>query len=269
MKYSFTRLFLISFLLTSLFYVPQAFSQENWTESEQIKQLFQQANIDGTFVLYDVKANSFVGYNKTRAEKRFIPASTFKIANTLIGLEEKAIKNVDEIIPYGGKKQPVASWEKDMSLRDAIKISNIPIYQELARRIGLKNMQKNLTALNYGNAQIGTTVDTFWLKGPLQISALEQCYFLANLAGKKLPFSLKTQEAACEILITEQSNTWSLFSKTGTVSVENPQIGWWIGWVEKNNDIYAFAININIVNPEDASKRITLGRACLEALKIL
>ena len=33
-----------------------------------------------------------------------------------------------------------------MSLRDAIKASNVPVYQELARRIGLERMRANVRA---------------------------------------------------------------------------------------------------------------------------
>jgi beta-lactamase class D len=238
-------------------------------ESPKLEILFREARIEGTFVLYDRSANSFIGYNKVRAETRFIPASTFKIPNSLIGLSTKAVKNVDEILPYGGGKQPAAAWEKDMSLRDAIKISNIPIYQELARRIGLENMQKSVAELHYGNAEIGSVVDVFWLKGPLEISPIEQTRFLADLAEKKLPFPLEAQEAVCEIIMVEQGNGWTLFAKTGTVAQQNPQIGWWVGWVEKGGRIYSFAINLNLQKPEDAGKRVELGRACLEVLEIL
>jgi beta-lactamase class D len=156
-----------------------------------------------------------------------------------------------------------------MSLRDAIKISNIPIYQELARRIGLENMQKSVAGLHYGNAEIGSAVDVFWLKGPLEISPIEQTRFLANLAGKKLPFPLEAQEAVRGIIMIEQGDGWALFAKTGTVAEQSPQIGWWVGWVEKGGRIYSFAINLSLRKPEDAGKRVELGRACLEALDIL
>ena len=73
-----------------------------------------------------------------------------------------------------------------MSLHDAIRISNVPVYQELARRIGLDRMSENLALLDYGNEDTGTIVDMFWLQGPLKISALEQAKFLARLAQERL-----------------------------------------------------------------------------------
>ena len=69
--------------------------------------------------------------------------------------------------------------------------------------------------------------------------------------------------------MTEQGDGWVLFAKTGTAAQQSPQIGWWVGWVEKNNRIYSFAINLNMQKPEDAGKRTEIGRACLEALEIL
>ncbi len=66
-----------------------------------------------------------------------MPASTFKIANTLIGLDQGAAKDVHEVVGFRGQPQPVKEWERDMSLRDAIAMSNVAIYQALARRVGL------------------------------------------------------------------------------------------------------------------------------------
>src|SRR5919106_3466173 len=117
-------------------FAPQAYTLD-WQDSPAISQLFNNAGVEGAFVLYDVTAQSLIGYNLARASTRFIPVSTFKIANTLIGLSVGAVKNVDEVLPYGGKPQPFKAWERDMGLREAIALSNAAIYQELARRIGL------------------------------------------------------------------------------------------------------------------------------------
>ena len=138
-------------------------------ETRAIEDAFKKAGVEGTFVLYDVQEKTHTGYNSSRAAKRFIPASTFKIANSLIGLSVGAVKDVDDILLYGGKPQYLAIWEHDMSLRAAIKISNVPIYQELARRTGLKDMQENIDKLNYGNKTIGNIVDKFWLRGRINL----------------------------------------------------------------------------------------------------
>ena len=150
--------------------------------NHKIEEIFSKADINATFVLYDMQKEKLITHNQARAQKRYTPASTFKIANSLIGLETKAVKNIDEQIPYLGPENPfIASWKEDMGLRKAIAISNVPIYQELARRIGLERMKHYLKSFEYGNVNTGEIIDRFWLDGPLEISALEQVHFLKKL----------------------------------------------------------------------------------------
>ncbi|MDR1935422.1 MAG: class D beta-lactamase [Candidatus Accumulibacter sp.] len=244
-------------------------SSIEWKDNADIKAIFDTANVAGTFVLYDVNAGTFQGYNPGRAEMRFIPASTYKIPHTLIALSTRVVENVDEILPYGGNAQPVKAWERDMSLRDAIKISNVPIYQGIARRIGIENMHSRLAELAYGNGNVGKIVDTFWLEGPLAISAVEQTRFLARLALGNLPVLLAAQDQTREIMLIERTNEYGLFAKTGSALRVPPHVGWWVGWVEKSGHVYAFALNIDISPQGDSSNRIALGRSCLKALGIL
>ena len=153
-----------------------------------------------------------------------------------------------------------------MSLRDAIKISNVPIYQELARRIGLSTMQENIVKLNYGNNKIGDVVDRFWLDGPVMISAIEQSEFLANLALNKLPFSKEHQNAVVDILEIERSENGILYAKSGWTTAPNPDTGWWVGWINRDGQIYAFALNIDTKIDADVAKREQLARASLKIL---
>jgi len=165
-----------------------------WQTVPAITALFASAQMDGTFVVYDPDAQRLRGHNQVRAETRFVPASTFKIANSLIGLSVGAVSSVDEVIPYTGDAEPfIKAWARDMGLRDAIALSNVPIYQALARRIGLSRMQEYVTQLGYGNADIGTQVDQFWLQGPLKISAVEQTQFLYRLTQGALPVPAAVQ----------------------------------------------------------------------------
>lgn len=182
-KYIFTLAIIFSYLLIPNLTHAQSL---NWQENEKVAAIFSKAQTNGTFVLFDVTENKFIGYNLERAEKRYSPASTFKIPNTLIGLETGAVKDLDEIIVYSGK--PVDNWKPSSSLREAIAVSNLPIYQTLASRIGLDRMQEQMNKISYGNNEIGKVVDIFWIKGPLEISAIEQTQFLALLAQEKLPF---------------------------------------------------------------------------------
>lgn len=99
-----------------------------WNDSQAVDKLFGAAGVKGTFVLYDVQRQRYVGHDRERAETRFVPASTYKVANSLIGLSTGAVRSADEVLPYGGKPQRFKAWEHDMSLRDAIEASNVPVY---------------------------------------------------------------------------------------------------------------------------------------------
>ena len=241
-----------------------------WEEKPEIAKLFNDAQINGTFVLYDVSNNKFIGYNESRAKTRYIPASTFKIANSLIGLAEGAVKNVDEILPYKGETKPfIAAWGHDMGLREAIKLSNVPIYQELARRIGLNDMRLWLKKLDYGNQEVGNVVDRFWLDGPLKITALEQSKFLAKLTQNTLPLPKQIQKSVKEIVLIEKRKNLELYGKTGWQNAPNKGVGWWVGWIKKDGHTYTFALNIDINKPSDANKRVMLGKASLKLLGLL
>lgn len=257
------------FLVLVSFFLATPAMALDWTSSPAVTQLYFEAQLEGTFVLYDVSSARFTGHSASRANTRYIPASTFKIPNSLIGLAVGSVKDVDEVLSYGGKPQPFPQWERDMSLRDAIAISNVPIYQNLARRTGLKNMAAHVEEMRYGNANIGETVDRFWLDGPLRISAVEQALFLARLAQDQLPYSTEQQKATRDIVLLESNERYRLYGKTGWVGAPGPGVGWWIGWVETEQGIYTFAMNIDVRNNGDADKRIPLGKASLKALGVL
>ncbi len=234
----------------------------------------------GTFVLRDGKTGALTTRDAKRAATRFIPASTFKIPNSLIGLETGAVGSVDEVLPYGGKPQRFKQWEHDMPLREAIVLSAVPIYQELARRVGLPRMQEWVKRLGYGNAETGAVVDQFWLEGPLKISAVEQTEFLLRLVNGELPgVSAKTLAAVGEITILEKGDGYVLHAKTGwgpgnqddAAAGSSAEIGWWVGWVERpGKPVTTFALNLDLPGGEqDAAKRVSLGRACLRALGVL
>jgi len=232
--------------------------------------LFRRAARPGTFVLYDPERGLMRGHDRRRAETRYIPASTFKIPNSLIGLAVGAAASVEEVLPYRSKEPPFSpAWEKDMGLREAMAVSNVPIYQELARRIGLERMHQAVVRLGYGNEQIGPQVDRFWLRGPLAISAVEQTLFLNRLARRQLPFPIAAQRAVADITVVERGEGWVLHAKTGWQNGPGAGVGWWVGWVEKGAHVYPFALNMDLGGRADADLRLSVGRAALKATGVL
>lgn len=236
---------------------------------DDLVDLFRDTGTDGTFVLYDVAGDRLVTVNTARAEQPFVPASTFKIPHSLIALETGAVADEHEIVPYGDQPQPVAAWEQDMALPEAVRQSNVPVFQELARRIGTEAEQDWLVRLGYGNTQVGVEVERFWLDGPLEISAVEQVRWLARLARQDLPATADHQAVVRDLLLVEDNGRYALYGKTGWATDTTPQVGWWVGWVERDGGIYAFALNMDIGTAADAELRIPLGRDLLHRLEIL
>jgi len=231
-------------------------------ERPDLSEVFREQGVTGTFVLYEPAARAMTVVNKDRAATRFTPASTFKIANSLIALETGVVKDETEVIPYGGKPQPIKQWEHDMGMREAMKLSAVPIYQEIARRIGRDRMRDWGERLDYGNTEIGDVIDRFWLDGPLAISAIEQAQFLARLTAGELPVSKRTTAIVKDILVLERRGDAILYGKTGLL----PKIGWLAGWVERDGAIKTFALNIDINASADVAKRLPLVLELLRRL---
>jgi beta-lactamase class D len=250
--------------------LPTAAAATPWRDERAVTAVFRDAGVDGTFVLLDERSGELRGHNQSRAEQRFVPTSTFKVANALIGLSLGAVRSVDELIPYTGDANPfMREWLEPMGLRGAMRVSNVPLYQELARRIGLHRMREAIVRLGYGNQQIGSNLTTFWLRGPLTISAVEQTRFLSLLAHQRLPFPRSAQQQVAEITQVDSGPGWSLHAKTGWQNAPGAGVGWWVGWVQKGDQITPFALNIAMDGAADAPKRERLGRSSLQALGIL
>lgn len=204
-------------------------------------------------------------YDKERCKQYFLPASTYKILNSLIALETGAIKDENEVIPWDSVNRQYDKWNMDQTLRTAIKYSAVWAYQELARRIGEKRMQFYIDTVKYGNCNISGGVDQFWLNGTLRISPLEQVEFLKRLYSDDLPFSKGNLDIVKDIMINDKTAGYILRSKTGWA--EN--IGWYVGYLEEGEGVYFFANNIIIVNEEDAKARTEIVKDIFRSMNLL
>lgn len=201
-----------------------------------------------------------------RAETGFLPASTFKIPNTLIALETGVAQSLDApVFKWDGTERgfagtPVAAWNRDQALRDAFRNSAVWVYREVARRIGAERMQRFVDALDYGNRDLsGVALDTFWLTGRLRISALEQIRFLDRLRAKALPLSARAQTMTHEAMEHERTESYVLRGKTGWADEDD--LGWFVGWIESGKGSRLFALNIDMKNTTSAKARIEIVKA--------
>jgi beta-lactamase class D len=239
------------------------------TEQRRIADLFQQVQTSGVLVIYDGKQIQTFGNDVGRAEQFYIPASTFKMLNALIGIQHhKTTPN--EVFKWDGKKRAFSSWEKDLTLAEAMQASAVPVYQELARRIGLELMTNEVKRVGYGNRNIGTQVDNFWLVGPLKISPEEEVRFAYALAKQKLPFDQSTQQQVKEMLLVDEVQGTKVYAKSGWGMDISPQVGWWTGWIEQpNGKIVAFSLNMEMSQPAHIDARKAIVYQALQALGLL
>lgn len=234
-----------------------------------MKEWYSNNGINGTIIISELNNSKTYIYNEKRSKERFLPASTFKIPNTLISLEEGAVKNADEIIKWDEHKWQFKSWNKDQSISTALPISCVWFYQELARRNGNDTYLKWLKKLNYGNMKTGKNLNTFWLDGDLRISAEEQIIFLQKLYENKYPFEKNNISLIKELLLVEKNKNYKLYAKTGWVMRVESQIGWYVGFVETEDNVWFFASNLDIKNPEDEKYRKESVLAALRELNII
>ncbi|MCO5230973.1 MAG: class D beta-lactamase [Chitinophagales bacterium] len=209
--------------------------------SEDYKKYYDLYKVEGTFVLYQQKSNKYIVYNKELSKQLFIPASTFKICNSLIGLETGVIDDENFIIKWDSIIRKYPQWNTDQNLETAFKNSTVWYYQELARRVGAKQMKYWLEKSHYGNADTSGGIDQFWLTGGLRISPIQQVDFLRRLHDNQLPFSNSSMNIVKEIMIVKDSADYVLRAKSGWGEQNNMDIGWYVGYVETQGDVYYFA----------------------------
>lgn len=237
--------------------------------SEEIKSLFDQAYTTGVLVIKRGQTEEIYGNDLKRASTEYIPASTFKMLNALIGLEHHKATTT-EVFKWDGQKRLFPDWEKDMTLGDAMKASAIPVYQELARRIGLDLMAKEVKRIGFGNADIGSKVDNFWLVGPLKITPEQETQFAYELANKTLPFSKNVQEQVQSMMFIEEKNGRKIYAKSGWGWDVEPQVGWLTGWVvQPQGEIVAFSLNLEMKKGIPSSIRKEIAYKGLEQLGVL
>ena len=217
--------------------------------------------LQGAFVLYDLNEDVSVRYNITQCAKRYSPASTFKILNSLIGLETGVIPDEHFVIPWDGVRRDMPEWNRDHDMASAIKYSVVPYYRELARRVGQKRMQEWVRKVGYGNEAISGGIDRFWLGSSLRISADEQIDFLRKLYENKLPFSQRSLSIVKKILVRDATDAYVLHAKTGfATGPDGSAIGWYVGYIERKGNVYFFACNIVSPNAEKDGERIMKSR---------
>jgi beta-lactamase class D len=215
---------------------------------------------DGAFVMYNRTSGAVMKIHPEKSSVALPPCSTFKIYNTLIGLELGLIKDPDAPwYVWDGIHRDIEDWNRNLTLREAFRASCVPAFQNLARQIGAERMKRYIDQIHYGNGDISSGIDTFWLPRtgalPIKISAEEQLALLNKLLDGRLPFSPNHIAILKDIMRLRATDLGVLYGKTGSgqdVDGMN-SLGWFVGFVESKGTTHVFACNITGTGEEKAS----------------
>ncbi|MFN3653071.1 MAG: penicillin-binding transpeptidase domain-containing protein [Armatimonadota bacterium] len=204
---------------------------------------------DGAFVLRSMRDGRTLRYQPKRCAQRFAPCSTFKIPNSLIGLETGVIPSLDYEMKWDGKKRHIESHNRDHTLRTAYRDSVLWYYERLAERVGTERMRRFVREFRYGDQNVPDGGEQFWLDA-LTISPNEQVEFLERFYRYELPVSRRTMEQVREIMVAEKTERGTLRGKTGTQGYAKDgklfaTYGWYVGWVEHDGTAHLFAAHLS------------------------
>lgn len=251
---------------------PAVASADTWQERPEWAQYFTEAGVAGTIVVVDERTTpeSQWVHAAGRARTRYLPASTFKIPHALFALDAGVVQDEFQVFRWDGTRRDIESWNRDQDLRSSMRNSTVWVYQQFARAIGERQERRYLQSIAYGNADPSGGIDRFWLDGNLRISAEEQVSFLRRLHRNALPFRAEHQRLVKDVMIVEAGRQWILRAKTGWQARVQPQVGWWVGWVEWPQGSVFFALNIDMPNgAQDLPKREGIARAVLQSIGAL
>ena len=206
---------------------------------------FSARGVGGTCAAYEPLADRWQVCDDARARERFLPAATFDIALALIGIEEGAIADENEVFRWDGRPKPRPERERDQTLATGMRHEAAWMFQEVARRIGRVRMREWLDRLAYGNRGLGGGIEHFWLQGGLRVSAREQVAFLHRLAEGRLPATQRAQRLVREALVVEKTREYTLYARSGSNPRAKDPLAWRIGWIErKGRPTACFALNL-------------------------
>lgn len=245
--------FLVGLLLFFISAQLLSCSPNNVTEDDSLKKYFDENKVNGTFAMINNGTGEFTVYNLKRyRDSAYSPASTFKIVNSLIGLQTGKITNDSMVIKWDGITRSVPEWNKDLNMVEAFKVSSVPYYQEVARRIGKDDMQFWLDSLQYGGSKakglfkIANNLDSFWLDNSLKITPDQNLGLVKKLYFDELPFFKLYQTKVKNAMVMESNSNYTLAYKTGWGTTDKEHaLGWIVGWIEENKHPYFFVLNID------------------------
>lgn len=237
-------------------------SLNTWGQID-LKQSFDEQKVQGSITIFDYKNQKWIASDSADSSVETVPASTFKIINLLIALETGVISSESDTVRWVGKIDTSIygyrpSTYKDMTVKEAFEVSAGWVFMELSKKIGRERYLHYLQLCDYGNQNVSDEVD-FWNFGPLNISPRQQIEFLIKVYENKLPFSKINIDILKKVMIHEKNDQYTLRAKTGWGWSNGTDAGWWVGYVEKDENVFFFATRLTKAR-EDKNRNFQAAR---------
>jgi len=247
------------------------YSPENQVAYPSFQKILDTLHLKGSILVYDSQRRVYYSNDFQWAETPKIPASTFKIPNTIIALQSGVVESDSTVFKWDGQPKSFKTWEQDLSLANAFKVSCLPCYQKIARKTGAERMRKYLDLLQYPGMQFDDkTIDNFWLKPPSAISQVQQIDFLYRFYYQQLLISERTYSIMKKIFVMENKDGNSLSGKTGWGVIGERNIGWFVGYLATPDNVFFFATNVEPTGDpgkdDFLSNRILASKKALELI---
>ena len=226
---------------------------------DDLAHLYADQLVSGSFIMHDLGRDHWVYIDSAQADVGTLPASSFKIFSSLYGLESGVVKDADFVIPWDSVDYGRSVINRDLSLRESIVHSAYWYHREVARRAGAATLKHWLDTVGYGNADTTGGFDRTWVAGALRITPREQVHFLERLVRNELPFSQRSMDIVKDITLQEDTLGYRLHGKTGWAMGSEGSIGWFVGWVEKDDGSGPFVFANRCMTPDTLSE--TFGPA--------
>ncbi len=243
-----------------------------------LKHFFDDCKTQGCIVIFDNNQKKWIVSDTILSKTEHLPASTFKIINLLIALETGVIADENEIVKWPGSIDTVKygyrpEIYRDMTVKEAFEVSAGWVFVELAKKIGRENYRHYLEVCNYGNQNLTEPDIDFWNFGELGISPFSQVILIRNLFEGNLPFSAKNMETVKRVMITEQTENYTIKAKTGWTRQGGFNTGWWVGSIETKQGVWFFATLLlqdrKLNNPNFSPCRKEITKAVLRKLGVI
>lgn len=224
---------------------------------------------EGSFVLYDLKKDTWKIHDMERATLRVSPNSTYKIYNALFGLEKDIITPENSFIKWNGIPYPFEAWNADETLPSAMNASVNWYFGYIDEQLGETSVQEYLHKIGYGNEDLSGNFSSYWMESSLKISPIEQIELLTRVQNQNLGFTPENVKAVKDAIHISTSSFGDFYGKTGTGRVNGQDInGWFIGFIENADNAYFFATNIQSEQHATGSKASDITLSILSDLNI-